>query len=222
MSHFSADPAPEHRDCAAIICAMLEHSERERLSQLLREYMGAKRHDHSCKVATACVRLARIHAPGLEDQAELAGLLHDNAKSLPAPDQLAIARERHLSISAAEEQSPGLLHGKVGALLLKRRFGIADPVVEQAISDHVTGRPGMGLLSGLLYVADYVSADRELPGLDEIRTLAQSDLDAAVFAVASAKLRHVIERGLLIESNTVDLYNYYRDHARRNRMEEQN
>ncbi|MEZ5337542.1 MAG: bis(5'-nucleosyl)-tetraphosphatase (symmetrical) YqeK [bacterium] len=194
---------------------MLEHAERERLTNALKEYMGAKRHDHSCKVATACVRLALVHAPELVDQAELAGLLHDNAKKLPVPDQLAIARERGLGVSPAEEQSPELLHGKVGALLLKRRFGIDDPEVEQAICDHVTGRVGMGLLSRLLYVADYISADRQFPGVDEIRELAQRDLEAAVFAVARGKLASIIERGLSIEENTVALYNEYRRHARR-------
>ena len=198
-----------------IICAMLDHSERERLSRSLREYMGAKRHDHSCKVATACVRLARIHAPQLEDKAELAGLLHDNAKKMPVPDQLAIARERGLEISPEEENSPELLHGKVGAALLKRRFGIDDAEVEQAICDHVTGRPGMGMLSRLLYVADYTSADREMPGVDDVRRIAEADLDAAVLAVAIAKLRSIIDRGLPIESNTVALYNEYRQHARR-------
>lgn len=194
---------------------MLEQAERDRLGQLLREYVGNKRYDHSCKVATACVRLAQIHAPGLENQAELAGLLHDNAKRMPVQEQLALARDRQLPVSAAEEASPGLLHGKIGAALMKRRFGIDDADVEQAICDHVTGRAGMDLLSRLLYVADYTSADRDMPDLDRIRELARQDLDSAVFAVSTAKLRSVIDRGLLIESNTVDLYNYYREHARR-------
>jgi predicted HD superfamily hydrolase involved in NAD metabolism len=194
---------------------MLEHAERERLSRLLQQYMGAKRYNHSCKVAAACVRLAQVHAPELEDQAELAGLLHDNAKRLPVEDQLAIARERGLQVSSAEEASPGLLHGKIGAALLKRRFGIDDAEVELAICDHVTGRAGMGLLSRLLYVADYTSADRSIAGLDEIRELAKQDLDSAVFEVSAAKLRSVIDRGLLIESNTVELYNCFREHRRR-------
>lgn len=201
---------------------MLDHGERERLTQQLGEYMGSVRHDHSVKVATACVRLARIHAPELEDKAELAGLLHDNAKKMPVPDQLAIARERGLEISPSEEQSPELLHGKVGALLLRRRFGIADPEVEQAIADHVTGRAGMGMLSKLLYVADYTSADRQMEGVEAVRELSLSDLDAAVFAVASAKLRSIIDRGLLIESGTVDLYNEHRGHARNLMLEDRN
>ncbi|MCB1188507.1 bis(5'-nucleosyl)-tetraphosphatase (symmetrical) YqeK [bacterium] len=199
---------------------MLDHAERERLTNLLKDFMGAKRHDHSVKVATACVRLAQLHAPQLEDQAEIAGLLHDNAKKMPVPDQLAIARERGLPVSPEEESSPELLHGKVGALLLKRRFGIDDPEVEQAVCDHVTGRPGMGLLSKLLYVADYTSADRSFPGVEEVREIARQDLDAAVFAVASGKLRSIIERGLMIESNTVALYNEYREHAHRLLREE--
>ena len=199
---------------------MLEQAERDRLGQLLREYIGNKRYDHSCKVATACVRLAEIHAPQLEDQAELAGLLHDNAKSMPVPDQLAIARDRGLPLSPQEEASPGLLHGKVGAALLKRRFGVDDAEVEQAICDHVTGRADMGLLSRLLYVADYTSADRSTPGVEAIRELARQDLDGAVFAVAQGKLAHVIERGLLVDSNTVELYNCCRAQVRDSKRKE--
>ena len=97
---------------------------------------------------------------------------------------------------------------------------MATSEVEQAVCDHVTGRPGMGLLSKLLYVADYTSADRSFPGVEEVREISRQDLDAAVFAVASGKLRSIIERGLMIESNTVALYNEYREHARRLLREE--
>ena len=46
-----------------------------------------------------------------------------------------------------EIEEPGLLHGKVGAVLLNERFGIDDSEIFCAISDHVTGRVGMGILS---------------------------------------------------------------------------
>jgi HD superfamily phosphohydrolase YqeK len=106
-----------------------------------------------------------------------------------------------------ERLSPTLLHGKVGAALLPQRFGVSDAAVEQACADHVTGRRGMGMLSRILYVADQAAADRTFEGVEELRAVMLRDLDSAVLMVARNKILHSAHYNVLIEPNTVDLYN---------------
>ncbi len=97
-------------------------------------------------------------------------------------------------MTAGEVAQPELLHGKVGAALLEERFGVEDPEVAQAVADHVTGRPGMGMLSRILYVADQVAADREFPGVEHCARLRPGGSGAAVLLVVKQKLNYVMRR----------------------------
>jgi predicted HD superfamily hydrolase involved in NAD metabolism len=173
----------------------------------LAQYISGKRVAHSENVARAASALAQRWAPELEPQARLAGLLHDNAKSLPPAELLATAEQRGLPISEVERMNPTLLHGKVGAALLKERFGVDDRDVEQACAEHVTGRKGMSLLSRILYVADQAAADRDFDGVERLRALMFEDLDEAVLLVAKHKVLHSAQRGALLEPGTIELYN---------------
>ena len=175
--------------------------------EALRALLGRKRFEHSLSVAGAAQALAERFAPDLAARAELAGLLHDNAKAL-SDDELIVAAERlDIEITPGERIMPGLLHGKVGAALLETRFGVTDQVVKQAIADHVTGRIGMGLLSLILFVADQIAADRQFEGVIELRELAEQHLVKAALVVAGNKLRWAIHKGRHIELQTVAVHN---------------
>jgi len=174
---------------------------------LLAQYIGSNRHGHSCNVAQLARELAERFAPDLADKAELAGLLHDNAKRLKGDELIRLAAEHDIEITPVERQSPTLLHGKVGALFLSERFGVTDTDISQAVIDHVTGRPNMGLLSRILFVADQAAADRDFPGVEELRASAISDLDHAVFIAVMHKLLYVISLNRVVEPRGLELYN---------------
>lgn len=183
--------------------------DRECLLAQLEQHIGPKRAKHSQHVANAAHVLALRFAPDLADQAELAGLLHDNAKGMRGTELIALAEHFDIEISPAERSCPGLLHGKVGAALLPERFGIDDWEIAQCIADHVTGRVGMGMLSQILYVADQIAKDRCFDGVEELRQVAAGNLERAVFLVARNKLQHIISANQLIEPSTVAVYNEY-------------
>jgi predicted HD superfamily hydrolase involved in NAD metabolism len=173
----------------------------------LAHFLGPTRIKHSINVADAAVELAQLFAPQLARQAEVAGLLHDHGKRFTNSELMQLALKYDISMTAGESAQPALLHGKVGAALLAQRFGVIDAAVSQAISDHVTGRPGMGQLSRILYVADQMAADREFEGVAELRQLARRDLDAAVLLVVKHKLNYVMLKNRPIEEQGVALYN---------------
>ena len=76
-----------------------------------------------------------------------------------------------------ERESPKLLHGPVAAELARRELGVEDTEVLDAIREHTTGRPGMGPLSLVLYVADKIEPARDYPSVENLRRLAHQDLD---------------------------------------------
>ena len=75
--------------------------------------------------------------------------------------------------------NPKTLHALTGSLVAERIFG-ENPAVVDAIRTHTTGAPGMNTLQKIIYVADYMEPNRNFPGVEELRTLAFTDLDGAL------------------------------------------
>jgi predicted HD superfamily hydrolase involved in NAD metabolism len=189
---------------------MLGEDQRHTLLGQLSLYLGEQRVKHSANVEAAAIGLAQVFAPELAAAAQLAGLLHDNAKRLSAEELIRLARQHDIEITPVEAQLPQLLHGKVGAALLAERFGVDDARVAEAVAWHVTGHPNMSLLGRILFVADQIAADRDFPGIAELRAVAQKDLSLAVFMVAQLKLTYAVQRQRPLEPLTVAVYNEFR------------
>ena len=175
----------------------------------LAAFVPEKRHAHSLNVAAAARQLAERFAPEFADQAELAGLLHDNAKGMTVAELIEGAERLDIEVTDIERDQPKLLHGKVGAALLGERFGVEDMGIAQAVADHVTGRHGMGMLSEILFVADQAAADRDFPGVEQLRETAQRDLDAAVLQVLKFKLAYLMQKNRPIVLEWLAVYNEY-------------
>ena len=159
-----------------------------RMYQQLRRTLSDKRLFHSVLVAATARKLAMLHGVDA-DQAALAGLLHDCAKCLPIASMQRIAKENRLLLDKETLQSGNLLHGHVGAVVAEKEYGITDPNVLSAIRCHTTGKVGMLPLDMILYLADKIEPSRRsYPALEEVRSLAQQDLAAA--------LRHSLESTL--------------------------
>ena len=161
---------------------------------LARERLSAKRYGHTLRVADTVEDLARIH--GLDpDRARFAALLHDAAREMPAEEFLNLAHGWGLPVGEPERESPKLLHGPVAAELARRELGVEDGEVLDAIREHTTGRPGMGPLSLVLYVADKVEPARDYPSVGRLRRLAREDLRGAAAESLRRSIAHNEERG---------------------------
>lgn len=136
------------------------------------------------------------------DAARRAGILHDVTKALNAEEQLHLCEKYDILLNQFERQNPKLLHAKTGAAVAQAVFGEA-PEVVQAICWHTTGRADMSLLEKILYIADYIEPNRELPGVQELRCLAQRDLDAAVQRGLEMSVAHVSGQGNTVDSNSL-------------------
>lgn len=128
--------------------------------------MSRKRFEHSVGVMNECERLAEMFGADV-DKCRLAGLLHDCGKELSVQQYrwLGIKNDEKADYDAKEV----LLHARAGAILASERYGISDPDILEAIECHVTGRPEMGLIAQILFVADYTEPGRKGYMFDAVR-----------------------------------------------------
>ena len=150
----------------------------EKLEQVVCCLLKPSRIPHVLGCRDTAVALARQWGADETDAAR-AGLLHDVTKALDGERQLTLAGEYGIILDAFQQKNPKTLHALTGSLVAKQLFGEKETVV-QAIRHHTTGKADMTLLEKIIYVADYMEPNRDFPGVDELRRLAYTDLDAAL------------------------------------------
>lgn len=148
------------------------------LEQAVCRLLAPKRVPHVLGCRDTAVKLALHYGEDPAD-AERAGLLHDVTKLLSAEQQLILCREYGIILDDFSQSNPKILHARTGSAVAQRIFG-ENPRVCQAILWHTTGRADMTLLEKIIYIADYMEPNRDFEGVERLRDLAYSDLDAAV------------------------------------------
>lgn len=163
----------------------------------LKKQLSPKRFKHSQGVEETAVILAKRFA-GDPVKAKLAGILHDCAKEVPKNILLQTAEASGIVLSDIERLEPVLVHAKLGAKMAQSEYGVTDAEILQAIALHTTGGPVMTLLDKIIYLADFIETGRDFPGVEELRLLAETDLDLAVLAACDQTIQFLLkERGLL-------------------------
>jgi nicotinate-nucleotide adenylyltransferase len=103
-----------------------------------------------------------------------------------------------LPVEDWEREHPILLHGRAGVQLAETVFGILDDEIKEAIACHTTGRPGMGILAKIVFIADYIAPDREHV-TDAYRSeLFRFSLDRQVLTVLRDLIVYLEGRGMFI------------------------
>lgn len=166
----------------------------------------AKRHPHIGGVETESMKLAERWGCDVEE-AQVAGILHDCTKYLIMEEHLHLCQKYGIVLDDLERQGVKLLHAKTGAAIARDVFGVSE-AVEEAIFYHTTGRANMTLLEKILYLADYMEPNRKFEGVDEMRALAYTDLDAAVLMGCEMSVAEMEERGLTLHHNTLEARNW--------------
>jgi predicted HD superfamily hydrolase involved in NAD metabolism len=163
---------------------------------------GLRRHIEA--VAAEARRLARLHGVD-EERAALAAWSHDIVRATDPAELLRLARELGLNPNEVEKAAPILLHGPVAARLLASRYGVEDEEVLAVARWHSTGRAGMSALEKVLFLADKVEPGKAAgrPELEEIRRLAETDLDGAVLRYLDLQLLEAVRQGWPLHPDAV-------------------
>lgn len=170
---------------------------------ILTKELRPARFRHSRDVSRTAVRLAERWGVDIE-RARLAGILHDCARNLKGEELLLSAREHGLFLDDIEILQPALIHAPLGAILAERRFGVTDPAILQAIRRHTTGAAQMAMLDKIIYLADCIEPGRNYPGVQQLRELAEKNLDAAVLLAYDQSIIFVLQGSGLLHPDTVE------------------
>ena len=173
---------------------------------ILKKRLTEKRYEHSLAVADEALRLARKYGAS-EQKAYLVGLLHDVTKNASIEEHLNIFRTFGIMLNAIEERAEKLWHAISGAAYVCYVLGVKDEEIVDAIRYHTTACADISLLSKILYLADFTSADRDYPDVDVIRKLVDESLDNAYIYALKYSICDLIENSRAVHEDTLAAYN---------------
>lgn len=93
-----------------------------------------------------------------------------------------------------------------GACIAKEKYNVDDEI-QKAIMYHTTGNKDMDRFAKIIYVADKIEENRNYEGVEELRKIAQYDLDKTIVILIDFVLQKSIKNGRLIHPDTIDLRN---------------
>ena len=165
----------------------------EQLEQVVISLLKPNRVAHVLGCRDTAVELAKRWGANETDAAR-AGILHDITKAIDGPLQLTLCQAYGKILSDFSRKYPKTLHALTGSLVAERIFGENKAVVS-AIEHHTTGKADMTLLEKIIYVADYMEPNRDFPGVEKLRKLAFTDIDAALKLGLEMTLEHLARQG---------------------------
>lgn len=180
---------------------------REALLAKMETVMPEKRLQHCLGVEKAARELAERFGLDVE-KAGLAGLLHDYAKKVSDEEFLALIDKYQLDPDM-KNWGNNVWHGMVGIYKIQEDLGVKDPEILRAIEIHTVGSGTMSELDKVIYVADYIEHNRDFPGVDKARELAQQSLNQAVAYETARTVEHLAHKGMPIYPQTLGTYNAF-------------
>jgi len=165
------------------------------IRERMRREMEPDTYQHAERTVAVARQLAVAHGED-PDRAEVAALVHDIADRFSDRELLKLADNYGIPVSLTEARVPKLLHAKVGAEML-RASGVRDEELLDAVREHITGGPRMSTLSKITFVADKIEPhrDRHYGGLNPVREIAMTDLDAAIMQLYAWRIDHLVQEG---------------------------
>lgn len=172
---------------------------------IVKKHLTEERYVHTIGVMETAIQLAKRYGAD-EKKAELAAIFHDYAKFRPIDEMRQLIKEHQLGEDFLQYGTQ-LLHAPCGAFLVKKEVGIEDEEILLAIRYHTTGRPNMTLLEKIIFIADYIEPNRKFPGVDEVRELANIDINQACIQSLKNTMSFLLQKEATIYPDTLNTYN---------------
>ena len=177
----------------------------DRYVEIIRPLLSEKRFLHSLNVAKSAAALADRYGANRE-KAYTAGILHDIMKDTDGRKQLQIIENSGIIFGSIDRAEPKLGHAKAGAAYVRDRLGEDDEIV-QAIACHTTARGGMTRLDKVLFLADFISEDRDYDGVEEMRAATARSMEEGLDVALSFSIIDLVERRKAVHPDTLNAYN---------------
>lgn len=186
---------------------MTEKDRNAEFLAVVRLNLGDYRFAHSLGVADSARELAKIYGAD-EEKAYTAGLLHDVMKD-KTPSELRdmIENKYGVPLSDVEKSNHKLYHAIAGSLFVKNELGVTDEEILNAIRYHTTGRKNMSLLEKVIFIADFISPDRNYDGVERMREKAKISLEKAMEEGLQFTIIELSQKLQPIHPDSIDAYN---------------
>lgn len=185
----------------------------DEIKNYLKENLSSERYIHTLGVMQEAIELAKRYNADIK-KAEIAGLLHDNAKCMTKEDLRKFISENLPDLDKNELKNYKTLHAPVGAYFAKEKFKISDPEIISAIRWHTLGRVNMTLLEKIVFLADKIEKNtRDIEYRNQIIKILDENegelgLNKALFRCFIETVKSLAERKLYICTTTIDVYNW--------------
>lgn len=174
---------------------------------LIKSRLSEYRFTHSMNVAKSAVELAEKYGADKE-KAYIAGVLHDIMKEENLDVQREFIEKNGEKMTFLELNSKSVYHQMSGSAYAKLELNIDDEDILNAIRFHTTGRRGMTLLEKVIYTADFISAERNYPDVDVMRTKAKVSLEDAMLYSLKYTINDLTSKTAVIHPDTIECYNW--------------
>ncbi|MGM0436449.1 MAG: bis(5'-nucleosyl)-tetraphosphatase (symmetrical) YqeK [Bacillota bacterium] len=164
---------------------------------------------HIYGVRSTAVILAHQHGASMEN-VEIAALLHDITKHYSEEEHKEII-EKHYGKETLKNFPEPVWHGFSAAALGKEHYGVKNPDIIKAVESHTIGRPDMGILEKILFVADYIEPNRPYENSKEVFKIAFDNLDLAIFKAIDLSIELFENKGEAIPDQAYEAREFYRD-----------
>lgn len=155
--------------------------------------MSEKRFSHTKHVVQMALELAKIHEVNT-DEIFVAALFHDVAKELSAEEKRQLCEQYKIKLDAYEVEHIDIVHGKIGAAILEKDWGIKHEGILNSIKYHTIGRPKMTDLEKIIYLSDMIEYSREpFNEMEEMRRLSAYDLNKAMYKALKVSEHYVCD-----------------------------
>mgnify|MGYP003263460418 FL=1 len=178
------------------------------LERDVKEILSEFRFTHSLGVVKKAVELAKQYGED-EEIVKKVAIAHDIAKEMKNEELIKYANENKIEIDEVEKINPSLLHGKVGADIVAKKYNFTEDM-KNAIKWHTTGRENMTMLDKIIYVADKTEENRKDTkfNLEKSRELSKKDIDEAILFLMDEFIEYNIRIGRVFHPETIKARNY--------------
>ena len=179
--------------------------ERQKALDIVKLQLTEHRYQHTLGVMETAISLAEKYGADVK-KAEIAAIFHDYAKFRPKDEMKEIIMSQGLPQDLLLYNTE-LWHAPVGAYLVEKEAGVSDNDVLDAIRYHTSGRPNMTLLEKVIYLADYIEPGRHFPGVEEVREIANENLEKALIKAIQNTILFLMKKNQTIYPETFYTYN---------------
>lgn len=171
----------------------------------LRARLDDYRYAHSLNVARCARELAERYGASPAD-AYKAGLMHDIYKNESREGFLEFFASHGVKLSVVESCCPKLWHAMAGEIYLREKYKFPEKLLT-AVRYHTTGRSGMSLLEKIIFIADFISEEREYDGVDRMREKARQSLESAMEEGLQFTIAELVNALKPVHPDTLNAFN---------------